>query len=71
MPDSRPPMSPRTILALIIGGLILWGVYVAIGVWWFGLNPVGAIVVLISVGIFLGFWLLLLRARGRDQHDDL
>ena len=24
-------MSPRTILALIMGGLVLWGIYVAVG----------------------------------------
>jgi hypothetical protein len=56
-------MSPRTILALIIGGLVLWGLYVAAGVLWYGLNVSGAIVVLVCVGMFLGFWLLLLRSR--------
>ncbi|MEX0979372.1 MAG: hypothetical protein WDZ48_10990 [Pirellulales bacterium] len=69
MPENRTPLSPRTILALIIGGLILWGVYVAAGVMWYGLNPAGAVVVLVCVGMFLGFWLLLLRTQGRDKQD--
>jgi ABC-type transport system involved in Fe-S cluster assembly fused permease/ATPase subunit len=69
MPENRRPLSPRAILALIIGGLILWGVYVAAGVMWYGLNPAGAIVVLVCVGLFLGFWLLLLRSQSRDKRD--
>jgi high-affinity Fe2+/Pb2+ permease len=62
-------MSPRTILGLIVGGLILWGIYVAAGVLWYGLNVAGAIMVLVCVGMFLGFWLLLLRTRKRDPEE--
>jgi len=62
-------MSPRTILALIVGGLIAWAIYVAAGVLWYGLNVAGAIVVLVCVGLFLGFWLLLLRTQKRDQEE--
>ena len=61
MSETRPPLSPRTILALIIGGLLLWGLYIAAGVLWYGLNPLGALVVMACVGIFLGFWAILLR----------
>ena len=66
MAGERPPMQSRTIMALIIGGLIFWGLYVAAGVLWYGLNPLGAVIVLACVGIFLGFWLLLLRTQKRD-----
>lgn len=69
MPDARPPMSPRTILALIFGGLLLWGLYIAGGVLWYGLNPVGALVVLVCVGIFLGFWALLLRSQSSKRRS--
>lgn len=67
MADERPPVSPRTIIALIVGGLILWGIYVAVGVLWYGLNVAGAVAVLVCVGMFVGFWLLLLRTRNRDR----
>jgi uncharacterized protein (DUF2062 family) len=67
MPEARPPLPPRTILAMIFGGLLLWGVYVAAGVLWYGLNPLGAVVVLVCVAMFLGFWLLLLRTQKRDK----
>ena len=62
-------MSPRTILALVMGGLIVWGIYMAVGVLWYGLNPVGAVLVLVCVGMFLGFWLLLLRTQKRDRQE--
>jgi hypothetical protein len=62
-------MSPKTMLALIVGGLILWGIYVAAGVLWYGLNVAGAFVVLVCVGMFLGFWLLLLRGQKRDGQE--
>jgi hypothetical protein len=61
-------MSPRTILMLVIGGILLWGIYVAAGVLFYGLNPAGAVVVLICIGMFVGFWLLLLRTQKRDDN---
>ncbi len=67
MSENRPPMSPRTMFLLIFGGLLLWGLYIAGGVLWYGINPLGAIIVLVCVGIFLGFWLLLLRTQSRDD----
>ena len=62
-------MSPRTILALVMGGLIAWGIYVAVGVLWYGINPAGAVLVLVCVGMFLGFWLLLLWTQKRDRQE--
>ena len=62
-PEKQQPMSPRKILALIIGGLMLWAIYIAAGVIWYGLNPLGGVVVLVSAALFIGFWMLLLRKR--------
>lgn len=69
MAEQRPPMSPRTILLIVIGALLVWGVYVAIGTAVYGLNPAGAVVVLFCVGMFVGFWLLLLRTQKRDKQE--
>lgn len=63
-------MSPRTILALVVGGIILWGLYIAAGVLWYGLNVAGAVVVLICVGSFVGLWLLLLRSKRQQREDE-
>jgi hypothetical protein len=69
MADQRPPLSPRTVLALVMGGLIVWGIYIAVGVLWYGINPAGAVLVLVCVGLFLAFWLLLLRTQNRDRQQ--
>ncbi len=62
-------MSPRTIVALIVAALVLWGLYIAGGVFWYGLNPLGAVVVLVCEGLFLGFWLLLLSTQRRNRQN--
>jgi hypothetical protein len=67
-PTSGP--SPRTLITLIFLGLLLWGIYIAIGVWWQGLNPLGALVVLVCVGIFMSIWWLLLKSQHRDDPRD-
>lgn len=69
MAEQRPPLSPRTILAIVMGGLVLWGIYVAVGVVVYGLNPLGAVMVLLCVSFFLGFWLLLLWTKNRDKRE--
>jgi hypothetical protein len=69
MADQHPPMSPRTILAIVMGGLIVWGIYVAVGILWYGINPAGAVLVLVCVGMFLGFWLLLLRNQHTNRRE--
>ncbi len=66
-PNNPQAMSPRTISALIIGGLVLWGLYIAAGVIWYGLNPLGGVVVLVCVAIFVGFWMLLLRTQKNEN----
>jgi ABC-type transport system involved in Fe-S cluster assembly fused permease/ATPase subunit len=69
MPENRPPMSSRTILALVMGGLVLWAIYVAVGVLWYEQTVMGALVVLVCMAMFLGFWLLLLRSQKRDKQE--
>jgi hypothetical protein len=63
MPETSPPLSPRAILALIFGGLLLWGLYISAGVLWNGINPLRALVLIVCVGLFLSFWGVLLRGR--------
>jgi hypothetical protein len=67
MPSQPAPVSPRTILAMIMGGLVVWAVYMAIGAYWYNLNPWRAVVVLVCMGMFLGVWLLLLWTQSRDK----
>jgi hypothetical protein len=66
-PDERPPLSQRTLLAIIIGGLLLWAIYVAVGVYRATLSFGGAVMVLLFMGMFVGFWLLLLWSQGRNK----
>lgn len=66
MPE-RQPFSNRAILALIMGGLLVWGIYVAVGSYLYNFDVRRAVVVLASVGMFLGFWLLLLWNQARKK----
>src|SRR5262245_13408018 len=65
MSAQSPPPSARLVLALIMGALVLWGTYLAIGAYLYNLNPWRPVIVLGCVSLFLGFWLWLLRVRGR------
>jgi hypothetical protein len=53
----------------VIGGIMLalaaWGIYLAIGDYLANGNPWRPVVVLACVGLFAGFWLLMLRFGGR------
>ena len=60
MPDQRPPISQRSLLAIIMGGLILWSLYVAIGAYWYNFDLLRSIIVFGAMAVFVGFWLLLL-----------
>jgi hypothetical protein len=66
MTDSQPArQSQRMVLGLIFGGLVLWGAYVAIGAFLYNRNPWRPLIIMASVGLFLGIWLLLLWSRSR------
>ena len=69
MPDQRKPLSPRQILALIMGGLVLWGVYIAIGAYLYNQNPWRGVIVLVCMGSFVGLWLLLLWTQPPKRPD--
>jgi hypothetical protein len=61
-------VSPRLLIGLIVGGLVAWGLYHAVGV--FTESPDGdlrrPLIVLASFAAFLGSWLLLLARRKRS-----
>jgi drug/metabolite transporter (DMT)-like permease len=67
MPEDRPPPSPRLIIGLIMGGLVVWAVYIAIGSYLYNFNPLRAVLVLGCMAAFLGFWLLLLWTQGGNK----
>ena len=67
MPEQRPQLSQRTLIKLIMGGLVVWAVYVAIGAYLYNLNPWRAVIVLGCMGAFVGIWLLLLATQKRDK----
>ncbi len=66
MTESQP-VSPRLILALVMGGVVVWGVYLAVGAYRANFNPWAGAIVIGAFALFLGWWLLLLRARGRRK----
>ena len=67
MNPPRSGLSPRTMLTLIVVGIVLWGVFVAAGTIVYGLNPLSAVVVLACVAVFIGFWMLLLHFQKRPK----
>ena len=67
MPAIPPPLSPRLLFALIMGGMVLWGAYVALGAYLYNYNPWRGVIVMVCVGLFLGFWLLLLWTQSRHK----
>ena len=55
------------LFAVIMGGMVLWGAYVAIGAYLYNYDPWRGVIVMASVGLFLGFWLLLLWNQSRNK----
>lgn len=53
------------IIRWVVGGIVLWGVFHAIGAWRFNHNPLRAVVVLVCVAAFVGFWMTMLAVRQR------
>ena len=62
-------MSQRTLLMIIMGTLVAWALYVAIGAYWYNFDLMRAIVVLACMAAFLGIWLLLFWSRGGDTRS--
>ena len=67
MPANPPPLSPRLLLGLIMGGMIVWGAYIAIGAYLYNHDPRSGLLVMLFVGLFLGFWLIMLWSQGRRK----
>jgi len=61
---STPPGAER-ILAWIMGGLVVWGLFHAFGAWTLNHDPRRPLVVIACVAAFLGFWRALLAVRRR------
>ncbi len=53
------------IIRWIVLALIAWGIFHAVGAWRFNHNPLRAVVVLVCVAGFLGFWMTMLAVRQR------
>ena len=60
-----PPKDAERLIAWIMGGLVVWGLFHAVGAWTFNHDARRPLVVLGCTAAFLGFWLTLLAARRR------
>ena len=70
MPDERPQISQRTIIGVIMGALVVWAIYLAVGAFLYDFNILRAIIVLACMAAFVGFWLLMLWTQGpRPKRD--
>jgi len=67
MPSHASPSPPgaERILQWIMGSLVVWGVFHAVGAWTLNHDARRPIIVLACVAAFLGFWLAMLAARRR------
>lgn len=52
--------SSRLLFALIMGGLVLWSVFIAVGAYLYNFDPWRPAMVLGCMAVFVGGWLLLL-----------
>lgn len=59
-PEDRPK-----IIRWIVLAIVAWGLFHALGAWRFNHNPLRAVVVLVCVAVFLGFWMTMLAVRQR------
>jgi hypothetical protein len=53
------------IIRWVVAGIVVWGIFHAIGAWRFNHNPLRAVVVLACVAAFIGFWMTMLAVRQR------
>ena len=65
--SSEPPAANdrARIIRWVVAGIVVWGVFHAIGAWRFNHNPLRAVVVLACVAAFVGFWMTMLAVRQR------
>lgn len=75
--NSATGIAQQTLVNLIIGGLLAWGAFHAVGAYFLNHNPARAAVVFGFMLVFLGFWAFVLRlssariaARDAADEDD-
>lgn len=71
--QASPPaarQADRSLIRWIMLGVLAWGCVQALGAWTLNHDWRRPLVVMACVAGFLGFWLLLLRARGRRAATD-
>jgi predicted Na+-dependent transporter len=56
-------MKPKLVILLIMGAVLAWGIFHAIGAYTFNHNPMRLVMVMACVIGFLGFWGAMLAAR--------
>jgi protein-S-isoprenylcysteine O-methyltransferase Ste14 len=60
-----PNRGTKYVLSAIMAGLVVWGVFHAVGAFRYNYNPWRGVIVLGCVAVFLGWWLILLNVRSR------
>ena len=71
MSDPAPPSPPgaERIIAWIMAGIVIWGLFHAVGAWTLNHDARRPLVVLACVAAFLGFWLAMLASRRRGANN--
>ena len=64
-PAPQTPPDAERLIAWIMGALVVWGLFHAVGAWTLNHDARRPLIVLACVGAFLGFWLTMLSARRR------
>jgi len=62
-----PPPGAERLLRWIMGGIVVWGAFHALGAWTLNHDARRPLIVLACVGAFLGFWLLMLSTLRRTE----
>ena len=65
MNDLPQSQDRARIIRWVVAGIVVWGIFHAIGAWRFNHNPLRAVVVLACVAAFVGFWMTMLAVRQR------
>jgi hypothetical protein len=65
MNDPSTSQDRARIIRWVVAGIVVWGIFHAIGAWRFNHNPLRAVVVLACVAAFIGFWMTMLALRQR------
>ena len=66
----RQSVSQRTVIGVIVGGLVAWAIYAAVGTYLESFDPWRAVIVLGCMAAFVGFWLLLLWGQARRRRNE-